>query len=215
MAIALYVYNTTASMAGVYAAQAGEVRTAGIAAAPVVLAATGDGNTLAQPAGPTSAAGVATGTLSSTAAATKTVSATIAGVNITQTATITVSPAAASQLAFTGQPNGATAGVAITPAVQVTVRDGFGNTATAFTGNVTVAILTNPAGGTLSGTATRAAIAGVATFGEEAQSARPGTCRARAALIAGNEKSKSQVAMITAAPFPISSWAFVAAVGLP
>jgi len=33
-------------------------------------------------------------------------------------------------------------------------------------------------------------------------------------LIAGNEKSKSQVAMIATAPFEISSSAFVAAVGL-
>src|SRR5581483_7526206 len=57
-------------------------------------------------------------------------------------------------------------------------------------------------------------IAGVATFGEEAHSAMPGTLCERAALIAGNEKSKSQVAMITTAPFEISSFAFAAAVGL-
>ena len=42
----------------------------------------------------------------------------------------------------------------------------------------------------------------------------PGTFCAFAALIAGNEKSKSQVAMIATAPFEISSSAFVAAVGL-
>src|SRR5262245_46025557 len=57
-------------------------------------------------------------------------------------------------------------------------------------------------------------IAGVATFGDEAQSAMPGTLCPRAALIAGNEKSKSQVATIATAPSPISSSAFVAAVGL-
>jgi hypothetical protein len=53
----------------------------------------------------------------------------------------------------------------------------------------------------------------VATFGEEAHSAIPGTSAAPAAWIAGNEKSKSQVAMMTTAPLPISSSAFVAACG--
>ena len=74
-----------------------------------------------------------------------------------------VAPGAATQLVFTVQPGPATAGVAITPAVQVTARDAQGNTA-AFTGSVTVAIGSNPGGGTLSGTTTVAAVAGVATF---------------------------------------------------
>src|SRR5207245_6880328 len=68
------------------------------------------------------------------------------------------------QLVFSVQPSNTTAGAAMTPAVQVTARDGQGNTATGFTGNVTVAIGTNPGGGTLSGTATVAAVSGVATF---------------------------------------------------
>ncbi|HKA60756.1 MAG TPA: hypothetical protein VKD28_19230, partial [Gemmatimonadales bacterium] len=76
----------------------------------------------------------------------------------------TVLPAAASQLAFTMQPSTATAGATITPQVEVTVRDALGNKVTGFTGNVTVAIGTNPAGGTLSGTTTVAASAGVAAF---------------------------------------------------
>jgi hypothetical protein len=67
-----------------------------ISGATVVLAATGTGNTVTQPAGTTSASGVATGTLSSTAAAAKTVSATINGVGVTQTAIVTVNPAAVS-----------------------------------------------------------------------------------------------------------------------
>ena len=57
-------------------------------------------------------------------------------------------------------------------------------------------------------------IAGVATFGDDAHSAMPGTLCPFAALMAGNEKSKSQVATIATAPFPISSSAFAAAVGL-
>src|SRR2546429_7714200 len=59
-----------------------------------------------------------------------------------------------------------TAGAAITPAVEITAQDGSGNTATGFTGNITVAIGTNPSSGTLSGTKTVAAVAGVATFAE-------------------------------------------------
>src|SRR5256885_6697001 len=43
-------------------------------------------------------------------------------------------------------------------------QDAQGNTATGFTGNVTVAIGTNPGSGTLTGPATVAASAGVATF---------------------------------------------------
>src|SRR2546429_9986268 len=56
------------------------------------------------------------------------------------------------------------AGGSITPAVEVTAHDANGNTATGFTGNVTLAIGTNPGGGALSGTATHAASGGVATF---------------------------------------------------
>src|SRR5207248_2256576 len=53
---------------------------------------------------------------------------------------------------------------AIAPAVQVTAQDAQGNTATGFTGNITVAIGTNPSTGTLGGTLTHAAVGGVATF---------------------------------------------------
>ncbi len=69
------------------------------------------------------------------------------------------------KLSFTVQPSTTTAGTGIAPAVQVTAQDAIGNTATSFTGNITVAIGTNPGGGTLSGTTTVSAVAGVATFG--------------------------------------------------
>ncbi len=75
-----------------------------------------------------------------------------------------ITPAQATQLAFTVQPSNTGAGSPITPAIQVTARDALGNTVTAFTGAVTLAILNNPGGGTLSGIATRNAVAGVATF---------------------------------------------------
>ena len=67
-------------------------------------------------------------------------------------------------LSFTVQPTNVTAGSAITPAVQVTVKDLQGNTDATFNGNVVVAIATNPGGGTLSGIDTVAASAGVASF---------------------------------------------------
>jgi len=134
-----------------------------VSGATVVLAASGSGNTVIQP-GPTDASGVATGTLSSTGAGPKTITATAGGVAIAQSATVTVNPGPATQLAFTTQPSTTPAGAPITPAVEVIARDAFGNAVPTFTGAVTVAIGTNPGGGTLSGPTTVAAVAGVATF---------------------------------------------------
>lgn len=76
--------------------------------------------------------------------------------------TIAIGPLAA--LVFTQQPTNATAGAAIAPAVVVTAQDAAGNTVTSFTNNVDMSIGTNPASGTLGGTLTVAAVAGVATF---------------------------------------------------
>lgn len=75
-----------------------------------------------------------------------------------------ITPAAASQLSFAVQPTTSWAGEAISPAVRVAAHDALGNVATSFTGDVTVAIGTNPGSGSLSGTTTVAAVAGVATF---------------------------------------------------
>ena len=71
---------------------------------------------------------------------------------------------APSKLAFTVQPSNTTVGVGIAPAMQVAVQDSQGNTVTSSTANITVAIGTNPGSGTLSGTVTQSAVAGVATF---------------------------------------------------
>jgi hypothetical protein len=134
-----------------------------ISGATVVLSASGSGNTLTQPSGATNASGVATGSLSSTLAEPKTVSATISGAGITQTAAITVNPAAAAVLAFTTQPSNSTTGATLSPAPAVELRDQFGNHVNG-TNAVTLAIGTNPGGGTLSGTTTVNAVNGVATF---------------------------------------------------
>jgi hypothetical protein len=83
-------------------------------------------------------------------------SATSSGFNIT--------PASASQLAFTTQPANTVAGSVIAPPIQVALLDAFGNTVTTATTALTLAIGTNPASGVLSGTTTVSAVAGVATF---------------------------------------------------
>jgi len=76
-----------------------------------------------------------------------------------------VSAAPANQLVFTTQPAGATAGSTFGTQPVVTVQDAFGNTVTTgadSTIDVTMAIQSG--GGSLQGMATKAAVAGVATF---------------------------------------------------
>jgi hypothetical protein len=102
-----------------------------ISGATVVLSATGTGNTVTQPAGPTDANGVATGTLSSTVAETKTVSATAGGTAITQTATVTVTaalpePVSATQSTVTAAPTSIALGSG-SSTITVTAKDASGN----------------------------------------------------------------------------------------
>lgn len=68
------------------------------------------------------------------------------------------------KLVFTTQPSNTGAGLAITPAVAVTAEDSNNGTLTTFTGGVTLAIGSGT--GTLSGTTTQSAVAGVATFND-------------------------------------------------
>ena len=77
--------------------------------------------------------------------------------------TLTVLPAAATQLAFGIQPTNTAAAISIAPAVTVRILDPFGNVTTNTT-PVVLNIGNNPSGGTLSGTRTNAAVAGTATF---------------------------------------------------
>src|SRR5262249_36412898 len=120
-------------------------------------------NTLTQPVVVTNASGVATGTISSTVAESKTVSATIGAVSVTQTATVVVNAATATQLVFTSQPVSDTSAGPL-GAIQVTARDQFNNPATSFVGTDTIAIGTNPGAGTLAGSVTVVSVAGVAPF---------------------------------------------------
>ena len=79
--------------------------------------------------------------------------------------TVVVSAATANKLAFTTQPGGGTGGAAWMTQPVVTVLDAYGNTANS-SASVTLAIGTNPGGGTLActGGLSKSASSGVATF---------------------------------------------------
>lgn len=129
----------------------------------VTLSATGNGNTLIQPANPTGSDGVAVGTLSSNVAGTKDVTATINGsVQIAQTAQVFVTAAPASriervdgnnQTAERGSP------VDIPPAVRVT------NSAGQPMAGVAVTFVVTEGGGTVSGAAQTTDAQGIARVG--------------------------------------------------
>jgi hypothetical protein len=114
--------GSNASTVTVTALDAGGNPLAGLA---VTLAATGDGVTLVQPAAPTDAAGVATGSISASVPGQHVVSATVSGQTLSATATVTVTPGpvvAANSSAEVPD------GVAGTPTVMtVLLHDGLNN----------------------------------------------------------------------------------------
>jgi hypothetical protein len=78
---------------------------------------------------------------------------------------VAVNATAPAKLSFTQQPSNSTGGVAFATQPKVAVQDTYGNTASGDTSGVTLAIETNPGGGSLSCTTNPlAAIAGVASF---------------------------------------------------
>src|SRR5207247_10574814 len=92
-----------------------------------------------------------------------TLTAAATGLRTSTSAPFSITVGALAQLVFTVQPTNVVAGATMGPAVQVTGQDAQANTVTAFSGNVTVAIGSNPGGGTLAGATTVAAVSGVAT----------------------------------------------------
>ncbi len=146
-----------------------------ISGATVVLAATGTGNTLTQPTGPTNASGVATGTLSSTVAQAKTVSATANGVAITQTATVTVNPGpvSAAQSTVAAAPSSIAAATG-TSTITVTAKDANGN---AISG-ATVVLAATGSGNTLTQPSGATNASGVATGTLSSTVAEPKTVSA-------------------------------------
>ena len=77
-----------------------------------------------------------------------------------------VTAGSAARLVIGAVPSSVDAGLAIAPSITATATDAAGNTVTSFTGSVAIALGTNPGGATLSGTLTRTAVAGVATFND-------------------------------------------------
>ena len=97
------------------------------------------------------------------------------GANVVTASTGTLTPvlfnatasfANPAQLAFLVGPVDELMGVVFGPALQVEVKDQYGNRVTTATDDITIAIGTNPASGNLLGTPTVAAVAGVATFSD-------------------------------------------------
>src|SRR5439155_856054 len=132
----------------------------------VAIGTNAGGGTLAGTTGVSAVGGVATfANLSINKVGTGyTLAAAATGVTPATSTAFNVAVGTPTQLVFSVQPSNTTAGAAIAPPLQVTAQDAQGNTATPFSGSVTVALGTNPGEGTLSGTATVAAVAGVATF---------------------------------------------------
>jgi hypothetical protein len=158
---------------------------AAVAGATVHLSATGAGNSLTQPGGPTGADGVATGTLSSTVPGTKRVTATVNGnIQIDQRpeVAVTVAPATTiallegdGQTADQGQP------VPTRPAVKVTNDLGQG------IAGVGVTFVVTGGNGSVTGAAQTTNSAGVATVGSWVLGdAGTNTLEARAPGLNGN-----------------------------
>jgi hypothetical protein len=133
------------------------------------------------------------------------VSITAAGGGVPASAALTVSaapepppPPSATQLGFTVQPANAMVGAALTPAIEVEVRDAQGNRVTSARNAVRLIIGTNAGGGNLSGTNAVNAVNGIASF-PGLRLDQPGTGYTLVAT-ADNEN----LARATSAPFDIA-----------
>jgi hypothetical protein len=84
----------------------------------------------------------------------------------TADATVNVIPGPPTRLVFTVQPSNSAAGQPISPSIQVAVQDNNGNTIPNATNAVTLNLLDNPGGSTLSGTVSRNAVNGIAAFND-------------------------------------------------
>ena len=97
-----------------------------------------------------------------------TLTATAPGVTGATSTAFDVAPGPAAALEVVVQPTTATAGAAISPGIQLAVRDEFGNIAATGSTSVTLALTpgTGAPGATLGGTTTGSAVNGLATFGD-------------------------------------------------
>ncbi len=139
--------------------------------APVTLAITPGSGTpgalLTCTANPkAAAAGIATfaGCKINLAGSGYTLTATSPGLSNALSSSFDVAVGPASKLVYTQGPSAVTAGQTISPAVTLSVQDAGGNLASTSNATVTMAISTNPGGGTLSGTTSINAVNGIVTF---------------------------------------------------
>ena len=146
----------------------GNTITGSTASVTVALGANPGGDTLTGTATQSAVAGVATFTdlTLRKAASGYTLTASSGGLSGDTSSAFDITPAAAAALAFARQPTDVQAGQPFSPTVAVELRDAFGNVVTSSSASVTLALAANPGGATLAGTATRAAVAGVATFAD-------------------------------------------------
>jgi hypothetical protein len=93
-----------------------------------------------------------------------TLSAASSGLTTVNSTAFSVVPGAAAKLVFTTQPIGAKAALPFATQPIVTVQDSLGNTVSGSAAAIALAIGTNPASGTLSGTTTVNAVNGAAAF---------------------------------------------------
>ncbi|MFI5310392.1 MAG: beta strand repeat-containing protein, partial [Gemmatimonadales bacterium] len=121
-----------------------------------------------------------------------------AGLASATTGAFDVAAGLASKLVFTQNPSSATAGASL-GTIQVVAQDALGNPAPAFTGVVQLSFSTNAGAGTLTGTSTASAVAGVATF-SGLKVNRPGTGYTLQASASGVTGAVSQPFNITVGP---------------
>ncbi len=118
---------------------------------PVSIAATGTGNTIVQPSGPTNAQGVATGKFSSTSPGDHVVSATVGGATLGQTATVTVNAGRPVASLSSAQVGPGTAGAPTQ--VTISLRDASNNPVAGAGDKISVTVSgANTAGGPVSET---------------------------------------------------------------
>ncbi len=139
----------------------------------VVLLASGGGNTIGQPAGPTDANGQATGTFSSTGIGNHTITATLNGsTTVSDNAIVAVTvPPPASIAAQAGDGQSATAGTPVSTDPAVLVSDGNG----APVSGVQVTFAVASGGGSVTGATPTTNASGVATVGSWTLGATAGT----------------------------------------
>jgi|GEM_PF-3405876 len=94
-----------------------------------------------------------------------TLAATSTGVPSVSSNTFNILPASPARLVFSVEPAPGVVGLPLSPAVQVSIQDAYGNAIPSATNAVTLALGANPGNATLSGTLTTNAVGGVASFG--------------------------------------------------